>query len=621
MIHPARARHPADLPAAGVLSADRAGDHNAGRAHTPMSTVVGVSAYFHDAACCVLRDGVVVAAAQEERFSRRKHDASLPLRAFQWCLRDAGISLADVDCVAYYESPWIKLGRQLWQWGAGLSPASALRLWDTARRPADAIRHVLGHAGDIEVCEHHRSHAASAFFGSGFREAAILTVDGVGEWATTTYGYGESDHLTLLDAVNFPDSLGLFYSTLTSYLGFAVNDGEYKVMGLAPYGCPLYVNQLRAMLVAGPGAGQFHLDRTYVDFTDPSRMYTDALPDLLGVTPRRRGDPILAAHRDLASSLQVVLEEQLLDSVRYLHARIPVDRLCMAGGVALNCVANGRLLREGPFSQLFVQPAAGDAGGAFGAAALAYVKRRGRGNPVRPLEHVFLGPCYARAEIATLLARLGVPARDFCGQEAALLDETARLLAAGRIVAWFQGRMEFGPRALGARSILADPRDPEMRDRVNRTIKEREAFRPFAPAVLAEAASRYFDLDHPSPFMVETCDVTSALPLPAITHVDGTARVQTVDARTNPRFAALLRAFEAQTGCPVLLNTSFNLRDEPIVASPADALLSFSRAPLDALVIEDFLIERQSLQAALPTSAGTIATAVSESAVAQVYTF
>jgi carbamoyltransferase len=566
-----------------------------------MFTVVGLSAYFHDAACCLLQDSVLVAAAQEERFSRRKHDANLPAQAFKYCLEAAGLTIADVDCVAYYETPTLKLERQLSQFWPVLTPAQCLGLWARARQPVEAIRDVLGFDGDIEICGHHDSHAASAFLFSGFREAAILTVDSVGEWTTTAYGHGRAGTVELFEDVRFPHSIGLLYSTLTDFLGFDVNDGEYKVMGLAPYGQPRLLAALRDLLHAGP-AGQFELNAQYFDFAG-GRMFTERLADLVGCRPRLPREPILPIHRDIASSLQTLLEEVLLEKVRYLHDRVPVDDLCMAGGVALNCVANGRIMREGPFKRLFVQPAAGDAGGCVGAAALASVRRRGVEEPRPPrLDHVYLGPAYSASDVARVLALVGTEGLDYRGREAALIDDTARLLADGKIIGWFQGSMEFGPRALGARSILADPRDPTMQERVNALIKNREGFRPFAPAVLERAASRYFALDHPSPFMLETCQVISGIPLPATTHVDGSARVQTVNPDVSPRFAKLLEAFERQTGCPVLLNTSFNLSDEPIVASPTDALRSFSRSHLDALVIEDFIVERHALSDAVVSS-------------------
>ncbi len=561
-----------------------------------MPVVMGMSAFFHDSACCLVRDGAIVAAAQEERFSRQKHDPSLPMQAFRWCLEQAHLTMADLDGVAYYEAPFKKLERQLWQLRSGLSRDRCFGLWRQARQPAELIRSVLGYEGDIDVFEHHRSHAASAFFCSGWPDAAILTVDGVGEWATTTYGRGRGDEIDLFEEVPFPHSLGLLYSTLTGYLGFGVNDGEYKVMGLAPYGQPRYVDRLRQVIRPEAG-GQYRLDLRYFDFVSRERMHTDALVDLLGCPARHRDDPLSQDHRDIARSLQIVLEDILLEKVRYLHARVGGDALCLAGGVALNCVANGRLRRDGPFARIFVQPAAGDAGGAVGAALLAHARRA----PLAPrqLEDAYLGPAYSNEAIADLINRVRIRPADYRGRESALIDAVVDLLCDGKVIAWFQGRMEFGPRALGARSILADPRAAGMRDHVNLLIKERESFRPFAPAVLDSLASVHFELDHPSPFMLETCRVRSALPLPAVTHVDGSARVQTVDARTNPRFARLLAAFHARTGCPMLLNTSFNLRDEPIVAAPVDALRSFARSQLDALVIEDFLVARADLSSGL----------------------
>lgn len=584
-----------------------------------MFNVIGISAHFHDSACCLLQDGIPVAAAQEERFTRVKHDKSLPVHAFRWCLQHAELTIADVDCIAYYEDPRAKLERQLWQDWPAMSPARGLELWQGARAPLDAIREVLGYEGDLDVCMHHHSHAASAFLMSGADEAAILTVDGVGEWTTTGYGHGRRGEVDLFEEVHFPHSLGLLYSTLTDYLGFAVNDGEYKVMGLAPYGRPVYTEQI-GDLVRNDVGGQFRLNTDYFDFTRRDCMYSPLLPEKLGIPPRQPDDPILPMHKDLARSLQAVLEELLLQKVRYLHDRVPVDCLCMAGGVALNCVANGRILREGPFRTLFVQPAAGDAGGALGAALIAHGRRRPGGAP-KTLSHVYLGPAYESGGIADLLDTLGIAAVDCRDREPALIAATVDLLAAGKVIGWFQGRMEFGPRALGARSILGDARIPNLADRVNELVKQRERFRPFAPAVSAAAAADHFDLDHPSPFMLETCRVISPLALPSITHVDGSARVQTVDAATHPRFAALLDAFAARTGCPILLNTSFNLSDEPIVATPADALVSFARSELDALVLEDFIVHRSSLSATVIASCRERAGAKTRAIRDRTYTF
>ncbi|HKI06416.1 MAG TPA: carbamoyltransferase N-terminal domain-containing protein [Thermoanaerobaculia bacterium] len=559
----------------------------------PPLNIVGLSAFFHESACCLLRDGQLVAAAEEERFSRVKHDPRLPVSAFRWCLKRGGIGIMDVDAVAYYEDPVKKLGRQLWAGvPAGAAPGLA---WLDPGGPERAIREGLGFEGPILTFDHHLSHAASAFFFSGFPEAALLTVDGVGEWATTTYGRGHGGAVELFEEVEFPHSLGLLYSTLTSYLGFEVNDGEYKVMGLAPYGEPRYLAEMRRLV--SPGLeGKYRLDLRYFDFVRGRRMYSEALPRLFGAPPRQREAEITQLHQDVARSLQAVLEEILLGKVLYLHARTGLSDLCMAGGVALNVVANGRILREGPFERLFVQPAAGDSGGCLGAAALAHVKLTGE-RPGGPLPHVYLGPSWRPDEIAGLLAATGLPAHDFRGREAELLEAVVDRLEAGKVVGWFHGALELGPRALGARSLLADPRDPGMRDRLNRLVKKREAFRPFAPSVLAAHAAEHFDLDHSSPFMLETCQVTSPLGLPAITHVDGSARPQTVDPAVAPRYAALLEAFRRRTGCPMLVNTSFNVRGEPIVGSPVDALFSLGSSGVDALVLEDFLIDREMLPA------------------------
>lgn len=545
--------------------------------------ILGLSAFYHESACCLLRDGELVAAAEEERFSRVKHDPRLPVGAFRYCLEAGGLSILDLDCVAYYESPEKKSARQLWSGHSADSSA-----------PERALRDGLGWDGPILFFDHHRSHAASAFYFSGFEEAAVLTVDGVGEWATTTYGTGRGATLELFEEVRFPHSLGLLYSTLTSYLGFPVNDGEYKVMGLAPYGAPRFVEEMR-QLVRTEDNGQYRLDLRYFDFVRGKRMYSDELPRLFGQPPRKRESAITPFHQDVARSLQLALEEILLEKVRYLHERTGLSDLCMAGGVALNCVANGRILREGPFSRLFVQPAAGDSGGCVGAAALAHVQLTGKRPTREPLRHVYLGPSFDATHLTRLFSVTGLAPHDFRDREGDLLEAIVDRLTRGAVVGWFCGRMEFGPRALGGRSLLADPRDPTMRDRLNRLVKKREAFRPFAPSVLAAHAAECFALDHPSPFMLETCQVTSPLALPAITHIDGSARPQTVDPEVAPRFAALLEAFHRRTGCPLLVNTSFNVRGEPIVCTPVDALITMGISGIDCLVLEDFVIDRDQL--------------------------
>jgi carbamoyltransferase len=556
--------------------------------------ILGISAHFHDSACCALQDGKLTAAAQEERFTRVKHEPRIPKQAFRYCLSAAGLTIADVDCVAYYEDARKKLDRQLWMGLPQLpaaTPQSLFRL--DAMRPEREIRELLGFEGRIEVVEHHQAHAASAFFFSGFDDAAVLTVDAVGEWATTTYGRAQGAELKLFEEVHFPHSLGLLYSAITAYLGFDVNDAEYKVMGLAPYGDPSYVKEIRALIEYLDG-GQFRLNLKYFEFFKGERMFSEELCDLLGAPPREPESELSQFAKDVARSLQVVLEEVLLQKVHYLHEMAPSDNLCLAGGVALNCVAIERIAAEGPFAHVFVQPAATDAGGALGAAALAHVRLTGEAPDTGPMTHVYLGPSFSSSRISRLFRPTSAAVEDFTGREDELLESVVERLARGEVIGWFQGRMEFGPRALGNRSILADPRDPAMRDRINALVKKREAFRPFAPAVLESRAGDHFALDHPVPFMVETCQVTSPLDLPAITHVDGSARPQTVDG-TNPRFHRLLETFERRTGCPILLNTSFNVRGEPIVCTPVDALLCFIRSDLDCLVMEDLVLGRDGI--------------------------
>lgn len=561
------------------------------------NNIIGISCFFHDAACCLLKDGVLIAAAEEERFSRNKHDAGIPKGAFNYCLEEGRLTIDQIDCVAYYEEPAKKLARQIWMMLPGLPSEKKTLARLDPRRSEREIREVLGYDGPIEYVGHHQAHAASSFYYSGFKEAGIFTVDGVGEWDTTSFGRGSGDDLEILETVEFPHSLGLLYSTITGYLGFEVNEGEYKVMGLAPYGKPRHIDLIRQLIINQPGA-QYLLDLRYFDFTSFQRMYTDEMPSLFGHPPRQPRTEILDFHKDLARSLQYVLEEILMDKVTYLHEVTGMENLCMAGGVALNCVANGRIKREGPFKRVFVQPAAGDSGGALGAAAIAHKRlTNGKAESLSTFRHAYLGPAFSSEEVASVIDSTGVKAQDFRGREAELVEAVAQRLAADKIIGWFHGRMEFGPRALGARSILADPRGETMQDRINSIIKQRESFRPFAPAVLEDRAAAHFDLDHPSRYMLETCQVKSPIRLPAITHVDCSARVQTVDGDTNPRFARLLRAFERLTGCPILLNTSFNLNYEPIVCTPVDAFICFIRSGLDVLVLEDFLIDRSAISA------------------------
>jgi carbamoyltransferase len=561
-----------------------------------MTAVVGIAGYCHDSAAALLVDGQLVAACEEERFSRVKHHAGLPLRACRSCLDQAGLGIADVDAIGFYENPVARLARQLW---SGLPDLPAVRdgayLRHDSTRAGREIRERLGFAGPLHFVDHHLAHAASAYHCSGFERAALLTVDAVGEWATSCHGRAEAGRIELTEADVFPDSLGMFYSAITAYLGFDVNDGEAKVMGLAPYGEPSFVDRLRRV-VDVDADGRVRLDMQYYAFLDSDEMYSARLPELLGRPPRAPRTDIDPFHCDIARSAQAILEDCLLLKVRRLHDQLPFDDLCLAGGVALNCVANGRTAREGPFRRLFVQPAANDAGAAIGAAACAHLELTGRPVRMGRMGHAYLGPAFSPEEVRRQLGPSAVAARHFDRVEE-LLREVAGRLADGQVVGWFQGRMEFGPRALGARSILADPRDPGMRRRLNRLVKNREDFRPYAPAVLEEEAAAHFELDHPSPFMLETCRVTSPIPLPGITHVDGSARVQTVSAEDSPLFHGLIREFERLTGCPMLLNTSFNGRDEPIVCTPGDAVLCFLRTGLDSLVLERSLLDRRTVSA------------------------
>jgi carbamoyltransferase len=585
-----------------------------------MTNIIGISSHFHDAACCLLQDGEIIAAAEEERFSRRKHDPRLPRAAFKYCLEQGGISVRQVDCISYYEQPVAKLSRQISMTLPDWSRNSHLVSRLDARRPEREIREILGYEGRIHFVSHHEAHAASAYYFSGFEDAAILTIDGVGEWETTTYGLGKRGKIKIFESVNFPDSLGLLYSTITQYLGFEANEGEYKVMGLAAYGRPVYADRIRGLVVNYPG-GQYRLNLQYFDFQSLDRTYADKLCSLLGEPARQPEAEIKEFHWDVACSLQVVLEEIIMQKVAHLWDETRCNNLCIAGGVALNCVANARIRREGPFSRIFIQPAAGDAGGCLGAAALAHQNITGKSLLPRTLEHVYLGPGYSSEDIALLLDSSGIDAVDFRGREGDLMQTVANELAARKVVGWFQGRMEFGPRALGARSILADPRDPQMRDRINELVKKRESFRPFAPSVLESRAAEHFEIDFASDFMLETTSVISQLDLPAITHVDGSARVQTVDEKKSPRFANLLKAFEDRSHCPILLNTSFNMRGEPIVCSPIDALVCFIRSGIDMLVLQDFLVYRSALGPVRELLLGQVAQPTEHAITYQTYTF
>jgi carbamoyltransferase len=559
--------------------------------------VMGVSGLSHDAAACLLRDGVLVAAAEEERFSRKKHDPSMPKRAVQYCLRHAGVTIKDLDRIAYSEVPEKKMARRLWTLLPNLNEEACVRACSKARRVSEEIRTVLGYEGEIEFVDHHLAHAASAFCYSGFDEAAIMTIDGVGEWVTTSYSRGCDGSVSTIEEVHLPHSIGLFYSAITSYLGFEVNDGEYKVMGLAPYGAPKLKQKMEAVLHSS-GGGQFVLDTRFIDLANEERCFTEELIDFLGFGPRMRREQICECHKDLARSAQEVVEDLLIEKSQYLFNSVNSRNLCLAGGVAMNCVANGKILRNGPFRRMYVPAAAGDQGACLGAAAVVHHRLIGGGGPQQSqLADSALGPEYSSDEIGQFIAATSVRAEDFRGKEDELIETAAQMLADGEVIGWFHGRMEFGPRALGNRSILADPRDAGMQDRINEAVKKRERFRPFAPAVLEGAFAKYFEMDGPSPFMTVTCAVKTGTNLPSVTHVDGSARLQTVDEKVKPRFARLLKAFEAKTGYAVVLNTSFNMNNEPIVNSPADALRCFTRSGLDVLILEDWIIKRDGLSA------------------------
>ncbi len=600
-----------------------------------MRYVLGLSAFYHDSAAALLGDGRILGAAQEERFSRRKNDARFPLQSIAYCLRAAGISEDQLDAVAFYEKPMLKFSRTL-ETFLSLAPRGlrtfcrTMPHWLGERLNArQTIRqHLPGLRPDCALLftTHHEAHAASAFLPSPFPEAAILTVDGVGEWASTTLGHGRDEKVELLSEIRFPHSLGLLYSAFTAYCGFRVNSGEYKLMGLAPYGEPRWVDVIQRELFEQKADGSFRLNLSYFNFLAEDYLSNDRFHTLFGGPPRDPSAPLERRHLDLARSVQGVVETALLRLARQAHAATKSTRLCLAGGVALNCVANGRLLREGPFSELWIQPAAGDAGGALGAALAIWHAPEARGGfgheriPSRPdaMQGAFLGPEFSDAEIERTLQGFGAVYETL--SPTSLLDRTSHALGTEQVVGWVQGRMEFGPRALGHRSILGDPRSPKMQSVMNLKVKFRESFRPFAPAILAEHTAEYFDLDSPSPYMLLVAPVQAAhrravdpavtgldrlqqahSTIPAVTHVDGSARVQTVTDADNPQFHALLRRFHALTGCPLLINTSFNVRGEPVVCSPDDAYRCFINSEMDALAIGNFFLERRRQpHAALP---------------------
>jgi carbamoyltransferase len=601
--------------------------------------ILGISAYYHDAAAALVVDGDVVAAAQEERFTRRRHDPDFPAEAARWCLESSGLALADLDAVIFYDKPFLKFERLLETYLAcaphGLrSFVAAMPVWikekmllkSELRRELRALAGGGGPLPKLLFSEHHLSHAASAFYPSPFERAAVLCLDGVGEWATASAWVGSGTRLEPRWELHFPHSLGLLFSAFTAYTGFKVNSGEYKMMGLAPYGEPRYADLIRRHLVDVKPDGSFRLDMRYFAYATGLRMTSERFHALFGGPPRGSDDPVDQRTMDLAASIQQVTDDIVLRLARSLRRETGERNLCLAGGVALNCVSNGLLAREGVFDELWIQPAAGDAGGALGAALLAWHHAGGERRPASGEDHMsgaYLGPAWSDDDIERFCREQNLPFERLAS--AALVERVAGRLAGGAVVGWMQGRMEFGPRALGNRSILADPRDPAMQRTLNLKIKFRESFRPFAPAVLRERVGEHFELDQPSPYMLLVApvrdwaplpsDAAARLggmerlrgirsPLPAVTHVDGSARVQTVDRSTNPIFHDLIAAFGDKTGVPVLVNTSFNVRGEPIVCSPTDAYRCFMATAIDLLVMGPCVLERAVQPADHPLLAG-----------------
>ena len=584
-------------------------------------TILGISAYYHDSAAALIRDGEIVAAASEERFTRRKGDPGFPKRAVAFCLKEGGVTAAQLSAVGFYDKPVRKFGRIVESY-LGVAPRGfkqflmAGPLWIKDKLWMDNnLRAELGeYEGDLLYSEHHESHAASAFYPSPFQEAAILTMDGVGEWATASYGVGRGADIQLLEEMRYPDSLGLLYSAFTYYTGFKVNSGEYKVMGLAPYGEPKYVKLIYDKLIDLREDGSFRLNPEYFGFLDGLTMTNDRFSELFGGPPREAESKLTQKEMDLARSVQDVCEEIMLRMARTVHKRTQMENLCLAGGVALNCVGNGRILREGPFKRLWIQPASGDAGGALGVAQLIWHRKfkgpRTTDGAKDTMRGAYLGPQFGPDEIQGYLDEVGAVYHRL--DRARMLQTTAQLLSEEKIVGWFNGRMEFGPRALGSRSIIGDPRSQTMQAQMNLKIKFREGFRPFAPSVLRERVADYFELNTDSPYMllvapvkkercIEMSDEQRRLwgiemlnvprsDIPAVTHVDYSARVQTVTRDVSPDYYDLLKEFEKLTGCPVLVNTSFNVRGEPIVCTPRDAHMCFMRTHMDALVLGEYIL-------------------------------
>ena len=596
---------------------------------TATNNILGISAFYHDSAAALLRDGALLAAAQEERFTRKKHDSGFPGNAIRYCLDEGQLRIEELDAIVFYDKPLVKFERLLETYFAyapkGIrSFAVAMPIWLKEKLfLKDLLKKELATIGDCKrkvlpqllFSEHHQSHAASAFFFSPYKDAAVLCMDGVGEWATTSVWAGHGETLTPLWEIDFPHSLGLLYSAFTYFTGFRVNSGEYKLMGLAPYGEPRYADVIREHLIDIKDDGTFRLDMDFFNYCTGLTMTNSRFDRLFDGPPRKPESKITQREMDIAASIQRVTEEVVLRLVDTVHRETKMKNLCLAGGVALNCVANGRILREGPFDDIWIQPAAGDAGGAVGAAAVAWYERAGGKRVVNgadAMQGSFLGPRYSGEQIRGALDEIGAVYEELGEQD--LLSRLAEVLAAENVVGWFQGRMEFGPRALGGRSIIGDPRSSKMQSVMNLKIKYRESFRPFAPSVLVERVADYFEQIGPSPYMLLVAPVREELrvdmtdeqknlfgveklklkrsELPAITHVDYSARVQTVHEDTNPRYHKLLKEFERLTGCGVLVNTSFNVRGEPIVCTPTDAYRCFMRTEMDYLVVENFLLSK-----------------------------
>ena len=594
-----------------------------------MTAILGISAFYHDSAAALIVDGRIVAAAQEERFTRKKHDPAFPAEAVRYCLTEAGLQASDLDFVAFYEKPLVKFERLLETYLA-FAPSGfrsfvmAIPVWLKDKLYIHRIvRRKLPGAtrAKLVFTEHHESHAASAFFSSPFDAAAFLTLDGVGEWCTTAWGTGKGNRIELQQQITFPHSLGLLYSAVTYHCGFKVNSGEYKLMGLAPYGKPVYAEKIRQHLIDVKPDGSFWMNMKFFNYCQGLTMTNDAFSKLFDMTPRQPESLLQQKHMDMAASIQLVTEEIVLAIANHIHQQTGMKNLVLAGGVALNCVANGRLLREGPFDDIWVQPASGDAGGALGAAQFVWYQLLDNPRQTTSIDSQagsLLGPAFSDEQITAVLTKAGMKYQQF-HHEQSLMEFVARLLAEENVVGWFQGRMEYGPRALGCRSILGDARLPKMQSVMNVKIKYRESFRPFAPVVLREAASEWFDIQpqHESPYMLIVADVADGrktqlsqdqlqlmsesadlcmrvnVPrseIPAVTHVDYSARLQTVDHVRNPRLHSLLTEFQNQTGCPVLVNTSFNVRGEPIVCTPEDAIRCFMATEMDVLVLENCVV-------------------------------